>query len=226
VLGGGHVVGKHIEHPTCQKQLARAAGAGKGHKRLSGRGIENRNRLSVTEGDVDPVGRCHQTPPDLRRAAAETPKVRFPVRNRAIPQQHAAEGVPGHQLPYRRQVDRADGSLVDDVEDPSTGRDHGAHAGEVLVAPGVRGPAGPAQAPWRADLRIVGDSVVRSVIEEMAPLIQFRGPRLARDFAFPLPRIHHDAQRGEHPRDFILRNLPRISPEDDHLDEAVYIRQL
>ncbi|MHC4630435.1 MAG: hypothetical protein ACYS9C_04080 [Planctomycetota bacterium] len=79
------------------------------------------------------------------------------------------------------QEDRADGALVDDVEDTSASRDHRAHAGEVLVAPGIPGTARPAQTLRRTSQRIIRYRVVRGIIEVVAPLVQFPRPILPHD---------------------------------------------
>ncbi|MHC4084425.1 MAG: hypothetical protein ACYSWZ_14050 [Planctomycetota bacterium] len=82
------------------------------------------------------------------------------------------------------QIDRADGALVDDVEDSSAGGDHCAHAGEVFVAPGVFGSAGPAQSMWRTDHRVLRYGVVGGVMEEVSPLVQLVWPGLGGELRF------------------------------------------
>ena len=64
----------------------------------------------------------------------------FQMRGRIIASEYANKWYLFWDSVTRR---RTDGALVDDVEDPTAGRDHRAHAVEVLVAPRIRGAASP-----------------------------------------------------------------------------------
>ena len=147
-----------------------------------------------------------------------------PGRQRAFPEQRAAEGIAGHQGPLARHRRGSGRGLVDDVEHPSPGRDDRADAGQGVMVAAPHRVGQPLHVAGRAHARVAGHGVARRVVQEVRPLVDILGPRLDGPGPFTLrPNVCHAArtQDAEH----LLDGQTERPLRDDEVDEVVDVRQ-
>ena len=96
---GQLIIGKSKNQPIGDDDLLGGAGFLIDTQGFPGDCIDLLQRRNQTPGHVDPVPYCHQPPGKLGRTALERPEVVMPFSNRAFPENHPIEGVPGDELP-------------------------------------------------------------------------------------------------------------------------------
>ena len=140
--------------------------------------VQCRHGLAHAEGDVHGFVLGDQPSHQLRRAPLQRPQVRVPGVDRALPEDDAVECVPGNEGPPGRHLDRPSRPQIHDGEKASRGRDHRADAGHVVVVAQPARTADPLVVLRRPHHGVLGDGVVRRVVQVVGPLVDFRGPGL------------------------------------------------
>jgi len=201
---------------------------------LAGCRIENRERRPVAERDEDAVALGNQPPGQLGREAGppradlgqvlalerfSLPLAPAPLRQGALPQLDAVEGVACHERPRAGQpfVDDADEPFVEDVEHTPAGGDQGADARFGLVASEPQRLGHPLHVAGRADEGIVGHGVIGGVVEEVRPGLDGGGPRPGG------PDVRRAARRQDAPH-LVHGGLAEVFRHEE-VDEVVGVGQ-
>ena len=223
LLGDGRA-GHHQQDTLVEDDFFGALGFLVGFKRLAGRRVEGGQRRPEPERGVHAVRSGHEGPGELDRSGAELVAMPGPRADRTLPEKHAVEGVPGHQEPLARHLHRGRRPLVDDIEDPSFGRDDRADAAQRVMIAGPGRLGRPLHVARRSGTRIVGHGVAGGVVQEVRPLVDLLGPGLDRFRPTAVfPNVRH-ATRGQHPQHFVCRNIEPLLGHQE-ADEVVDVGQ-
>ena len=96
-----------------------------GQNGLAGRRVKRNDGRVDAERHVNPFAHGYEPARQMGRPALEGIQMGDPLLDVPLPQDHAVERIARDQPPAGGQVDRSRGTLVDDVEQTSPGRDHG-----------------------------------------------------------------------------------------------------
>ena len=217
-------VDQREEHALRDDHLVRCLGVGVGPQSLTGGRIQYAQRTRQSQRHIDPVADGDQSPRELHGPAFHRPQVGVPRLQSPLPQDGPVECVACHKGPFRRQLYQRGRTLVDDVEDPPSGRHHRADACQVVVVPRPLRVAAPLVVARRADDRVARHGVATGVVQAMCPIVHRDWPRLNRlDPRSVLLDVGH-AIRDQYPIDLALEDTRRVLG-DQQIHEVVAIRE-
>ena len=144
-------------------------------------GIETaKPRPFQPQRNKNPVAGGHKPPGQNRRTALKRPHLRHKRGDRLFPKYRPVKAVAGIKRPFRRQLYRRLRPFVDYVKDPLAGNHKARRRRHVIMLPRPFGRAHPLNPSRRTDNRVIGNGIIRRIVQIMRPLVNIRRPRLDR----------------------------------------------
>ena len=142
-----------------------------------------------------------------------------------FPEDHAVEGVAGHQSPSRRHADIGSQPFVDDAKQPPPRRDHRTDACQLFVTASVFRITDPLHVLRQPDPCVLGNGVVVRPVQVVGPLVNLYGPRLGR--LLPgLTRLDTRHSAGRQHADHLFHGNIAEVLGDEEIDEVIRIGEI